>query len=98
MPERQSHPQTPDILLPPHAGDAGTELPGEEKRHVAGLRFVYGLAPQEPMVEISLRDRHSVSQILQIPLPDAMYLLGALQHVQQETEAEIPVEPPILRK
>ncbi|PYE86653.1 hypothetical protein [Phyllobacterium leguminum] len=97
MPERESRPDPADIIFPQYAGD-GPALLEDEKKHVLGFRFVYGLAPQEPMIEIRLQDGSSAIQTFHIPLPDAMYLLGALQHVQQETEAEIPVEPPILAK
>lgn len=97
MPERESRTGANGIIFPPYAGD-GSALPEVEKKHVLGFRFVYGLAPQEPMIEIRLGDRNSVAQTFHIPLPDAMYLLGALQHVQQETEAEIPAEPPVSAK
>ena len=98
MPERESSPKTADIFLPPHAGETGAGLPEGEKKRVVGFRFVYGLAPQEPVVELRLQDGNAVFQTLHIPLPDAMYLLGALQHVREETEAEIPSEPPALVK
>ncbi|GGA79113.1 hypothetical protein GCM10011491_02950 [Brucella endophytica] len=98
MPERESRLDAAELTFPPHAGNGVAELSNAEKRHVVGFRFVYGLAPQEPMIELQLRDRDSGFQTFHIPLPDAMYLLGALQHVQQETEAEIPLEPPALAR
>ena len=97
MPERENREETAGILFSPYAGN-GLTLPEAEKKHVLGFRFVYGLAPQEPMVEIRLGDGNSGAQIFHLPLPDAMYLLGALQHVQQETETEIPSDLPILAK
>ncbi|GAB1580878.1 MULTISPECIES: hypothetical protein [Phyllobacteriaceae] len=97
MPEKEDH-WNADTVFPPHIDGGPADLPEEERKHVLGFRFVYGLAPQEPMVQICLGDKNSESQTFHVPLPDAMYLLGALQHVQQETEAEIPGAPPILTK
>ncbi|WP_420959309.1 hypothetical protein [Brucella sp. IR073] len=98
MPETERRLDTAEPTFPPYAGDGAAELSGGNKKHVVGFRFVYGLAPQEPMIELQLKDNHSGIETLHIRLPDAMYLLGALQHVQQETEAAIPLEPPALAR
>ncbi|RCS24707.1 hypothetical protein DUT91_04305 [Phyllobacterium salinisoli] len=87
-----------DTIFPVNGNGGPADLPNEEKKHLLGFRFVYGLAPQEPMVQLCLGDQKSKPQTFHISLPDAMYLLGALQHVQQETEAEIPSNPPALVK
>ncbi|KXF78705.1 hypothetical protein ATN84_02695 [Paramesorhizobium deserti] len=95
MPEKENH-WNVDTVSPPQIDGGPADLLADERKQVLGFRFVYGLAPQEPVVQICLQDRNSKSQTFHISLPDAMYLLGALQHVQQETEAEIPSEPPVL--
>ncbi|PRD41005.1 hypothetical protein C5748_23780 [Phyllobacterium phragmitis] len=99
MPEKENRwGNATNTVVTPRIDGGPADLPDEERKHVTGFRFVYGLAPQEPVVQVRLGDQNSGFQTFHIPLPDAMYLLGALQHVQQETEAEIPSDPPALAK